>query len=1031
MKKTLLLLASTALLLVGCAKEQVGPAAGDGEMVEVDITAGTAELTKAAIDHDGQAAYVTRWIMEVRDGSGDVYSRKVDTEDAGTLQHTFNIKLFKNQQYTFAFWADNGGEFYDASDLSAVKYVDGKAFVAGVDAKDAFSGVETLTFSESISRTITLYRPFAQLNVITKDLKDLRADAISDDAYNAFKPKNFKATITVPTQFNVLSGEASEEIELILSADEFYGKDPLSYEKAPAQATMFMAYIFATKGEKDIRTVNFKFDVDSQTGNNTFDFTDVPFQRNYRTNILGNFLSGDAEWTVKIDTVWCGEYDYPPFEAGSIAEANESLEAGETNISISNPSDYASVDLTIPAVANGKDLIIEVADNAGMELKVDASNSTPKSISLAAVKARSLNIDAPASHVELTAGEYTESVEASTSATTLVVGKNTTINTLKIKQGNAVIDGNVTTFVNETGAALVWNVASTVELANAVKFAGEGDEIKLAAGDYAMPAAISKEGIKITGEGGVLVDCPATCTISASGVVLKNLTVKCNPSNGSTSGTWNITKKATLENITFTENSTKIVVVSGSEQVDFKGCRFENKGKGRAIMVWGGSPKIDVDGCYFDNVYPFNVDGGSPVFTVKNSQLNGWTSYGGTTTATFEGCDFGKSTSGYAYCRPYRNTVFEKCNFSEGYLIDFGAAGVEIDLNECKLNGQPMTIAILDLAELSHAGVLRINNQEVFPITTFEVSTVNGLKSAITCVNDIKREGKYTIILADGTYEASDMVVAQNFAGKSVVIKAANSKAAVLKLNEKTETKQIFLIHGGSNYDETRAITFEGIKFELPGTIVGNDAAGAIYAMMQSDPLCDAIKWPKNNDTRYAHNVTAIDCELVGKSGKKVSDSDNDNTALFYSQSATDAKNFKAVNCVIKNAGYLANIYASGVEAVNCVTTNCKDFINNQTAGVTVTGCTVECTSDYGIRTNGGPLVVTNNTFNMTYSGSATEAGVVVLRGTSTEKSPVCLEATISGNTFTKASQSMWDCYCKTAWTVNGEDKTAGTGINF
>ena len=542
MKKTLLLLASAALLLVGCAKEQVEPGvAGDGDMVEVDITAGTAVLTKAVIDEDGAAANVTRWIMEVRDASGAVYAYKVGTEEAGTLQHTFNIKLFKNQQYTFAFWADNGGEFYDASDLSAIKYADGKSIVAGVDAKDAFSAVETLTLTESITKNITLYRPFAQLNVITNDLAALKADAISAEAYNAFKPKNFKTTITVPTQFNVLTGAASEETELILSADEVYGKDPLSYEKAPEQATMFMAYIFATKDEKDIRNINFKFDVDSQTGNNTFDFTDVPFQRNYRTNILGNFLSGDAEWTVIIDEKWDGEYNFPPYEAGSIEAANASLAAGETNISITNPSDYADFSLDIPAAVNDKDLIITVAENADMVLHIDASNSTPKSISLSAVKAKSLNIDAPESHVELTAGEYTDEVIARTSATTLVVGKNTKINTLKITKGNAVIDGTVTTFVNETCATLVWNVANTAELANAVKFAGVADEIKLAAGNYTMPAKVETSGLKISGEGGAVIDCPATCTISANDVVLKDLTVKCNPSNGSTSGTWQIT----------------------------------------------------------------------------------------------------------------------------------------------------------------------------------------------------------------------------------------------------------------------------------------------------------------------------------------------------------------------------------------------------------------------------------------------------------------------------------------------------------
>lgn len=719
MKKTLLLIASAALLLVGCAKEQVGPgAAVDGDMVDVNITAGTAELTKAVIDLDGQADSVTRWIMEVRDASGDVYAYKTDTESAGTLQHTFNIKLFKNQQYTFAFWADNGGEFYDASDLSAVKYVDGKSIVAGVDAKDAFSAVETLTLTESITKNITLYRPFAQLNVITNDLAALKADAISADAYNAFKPKNFKTTITVPTQFNVLTGAASEETELILSADEFYGKTPVSYEDAPAKATMFMAYIFATKDEKDIRNVNFKFDVDSQTGNNAFAINDVPFQRNYRTNILGNFLSGDVEWDVIISPDWDGEYDFPPYEAGSIAAANASLAAGETNISITDPSDYADVSLVIPAAVNDKDLIIAVAEKADMELDIDASYSTPKTISLSVVKAKSLNIDAPASHVELTAGEY-KTVDAATSATTLVVGKNTKITEkLTIHEGNAVIDGSVETFANETGVTLVWNVANTAELANAFKFAGQNDEIKLAAGNYTMPAdEVKTSGLKITGEGGAVIDCPATCTISANDVVLKDLTINHNSSITGYYGALYATSDAELVNCTFTGGvnaNSNIVVVGGTGTVDFTGCRFENKGKGRGIKVWGGTPTINVDGCYFDNTYPFNVDSGNPTFNFTKSTLNGWSSWG-KGTVSLVNCDFGKSTSGYAYCKPYSSTTFNKCNFCEGYHIDFGAEGIEIDLNNCKLNGQPMTVDILDLADLSNSGILRIDGVEVYP----------------------------------------------------------------------------------------------------------------------------------------------------------------------------------------------------------------------------------------------------------------------------------------------------------------------------
>ena len=1026
MKKTFLALFSAALLFVGCAEERPGQETG-GEMVDVSISATTKAMqSKAAIDSDGAAANVTRWIMEVRDVSGEVYSRKVQTAAAGTLQQTFNVRLFKNQKYVFAFWADNGDVYYDASDLSAIKYKDNQSVVANVDAKDAFSAAEEHTFTETAAYTVTLHRPFAQMNVITTDLDALYKDAISQEKYNAFEPKNFKATITVPTTFNVLTGEAGDETELILSAAEFYGKDAQGYEAHPEKGTMFMAYIFASQDDKDLRDIYYKFDVDSQTGLNEYSFTSVPFQRNYRTNILGNFLSGEATWTVEIDKNWDGEYDYPPFETGSIAEANASLANGETNISISNPStDCAGVALTMPAAVNGKDVIVALGEDVPALKVVCAEGAEgPKSLSLAAGTTETLDVVAPDTHVELNKGSFT-TVNAATSSNTLVVGKYVTIQTLNVKQGNVAIEGNVTAINREGGLSLVWTVASSAQLANAIKFIAEGESIEIVPGTYDMPTAIKTNNISISGSDGVVLNCPATCNITSDNIVLRDLTVKCNPDNGSTSGTWAVSKNAKLENCVFTENSKYIVNVSGTGTVDFNDCRFENAGKGRGIMIWGGSPTINVDGCYFDNVYPFNVDSGNPTFAFTNSILNGWCSWG-KGTVSFEDCEFGESTSGYAYCRPYQNIVFTDCNFCEGYNVDFGAAGVEIDMNGCKLNGQPMSIKILDLFDLSNAGVLRIDGSEVFPVSTFEVATAAELKGAINCVNNLKKAGEYSIILADGTYEVSDMIVAQNFAGKSVIIKAANSKAAVLKLNAETKTKQIFLIHGGSNYDETRAITFDGIKFELPGSIVGNASAGAIYAMQQSDPLCDVIKWPKNNETRYAHNVTAINCELTGKSGKKVSDSDNDNTALFYSQSATDAKNIKAVNCVIKNAGYLANIYASGVEAVNCTVTNCKDFINNQTSGITVNGGTVECTSDYAIRTNGGPVSVTGTEFNMTWTGAATDAAVIVLRGSSAP-----LEATVTGCTITKADEKMSDVYCKTAWSVNGESQAAGAMINF
>lgn len=116
-------------------------------------------------------------------------------------------------------------------------------------------------------------------------------------------------------------------------------------------------------------------------------------------------------------------------------------------------------------------------------------------------------------------------------------------------------------------------------------------------------------------------------------------------------------------------------------------------GKGlRAIFINDG-------GVYnFDNVkiagvtYALNVNTTKPVtLSVKNSTFEGWTSYGDSTTATFEEVAF---TAGeYARVRPYGTTVFTKCSFEDGFAIDLSclAAGKTVTFVNCTYNNAPLT----------------------------------------------------------------------------------------------------------------------------------------------------------------------------------------------------------------------------------------------------------------------------------------------------------------------------------------------------
>jgi len=101
--------------------------------------------------------------------------------------------------------------------------------------------------------------------------------------------------------------------------------------------------------------------------------------------------------------------------------------------------------------------------------------------------------------------------------------------------------------------------------------------------------------------------------------------------------------------------------------------------------------------------YAINVNTTQTVtLTVTNSVLEGWTSYGGSTTATFTDVQFTKGTyfddaESNAYYRPYGTTVLTNCSFEADYTIDLSAlaAGATIEFVNCTYGGAALTTANL------------------------------------------------------------------------------------------------------------------------------------------------------------------------------------------------------------------------------------------------------------------------------------------------------------------------------------------------
>lgn len=137
----------------------------------------------------------------------------------------------------------------------------------------------------------------------------------------------------------------------------------------------------------------------------------------------------------------------------------------------------------------------------------------------------------------------------------------------------------------------------------------------------------------------------------------------------------------------------KNITVKGTSVQD----AAETKGF-RAVYVTNGlSSDLVIENATLSGTYALNITGASTdkTLTVKDSTLNGWTSFAEVADAKFENVTFG-TEEGYHTLRPYSDVVLNNCNFDIGFVIDVHTdltAGVTITLNGCKVNNEAVTAA--------------------------------------------------------------------------------------------------------------------------------------------------------------------------------------------------------------------------------------------------------------------------------------------------------------------------------------------------
>ena len=287
--------AAMSVLAIACAKEQVGP--GEGAMVEatfsVDVP-GVDVSTKGLSD----AASVNELVF-------DAFRSLNDTEPIEGLRQvvavengraTIQVKLIKGQNYRFVFWAQKANNgYYNTDNLSNIT-VDYKNALANDSSLDAFFAKEEVTNVQNpISKTIILKRPFAQVNYVTKEelsegLYIKESQITVKNALTSFNPLKNKLSGAKDVTFNY---NAVPTEKLLIGGIEY------NY--------LATAFILAKNdNSKDIVDVEAKFKA-NKGYSVTVSTPGLPCQRNYRTNVIGNFMSVDGTYNVEIDSAFKGD----------------------------------------------------------------------------------------------------------------------------------------------------------------------------------------------------------------------------------------------------------------------------------------------------------------------------------------------------------------------------------------------------------------------------------------------------------------------------------------------------------------------------------------------------------------------------------------------------------------------------------------------------------------------------------------------------------------------------------------------------
>lgn len=413
--------AAMSVLAIACAKE---PVTGDGQTVEATFDVDVPGVMSTKAIGDGMTA--SQLYYQVFDEeSNPIEGLGVQTKKMNSGKTTVKFQLVKDQTYNFVFWAQTPTEgYYEIDGTEGLKKISAKYADKNANDEnfDAFYAVEKFTVNGSISESVTLTRPFAQVNIATTGKLAAGSASKELDFDGATSTVTFK---NVPTEFSPLSSDdVVDGTESVVFASAAVPEGNITVA-GKEYKYLSMNYVFAPKNGS-VYDVAAELTVAGKTV--PVSVPNVPLKRNWRTNIVGNLLLTGAQFNVIVDPVFENEetmaYDEEAFRAAVAAGGKVSLSQNTTLTK--------SLSLT-------KSTTTEIVIGKDVTLTAELSGYSSKAISLFDENINcTLSGDGTILGPTVKNGSSAAAIELEDNANNLVIGGN-----LTVAGRNGTIAGNV------------------------------------------------------------------------------------------------------------------------------------------------------------------------------------------------------------------------------------------------------------------------------------------------------------------------------------------------------------------------------------------------------------------------------------------------------------------------------------------------------------------------------------------------------------------------------------------------------------